>query len=340
MSPYHYSSTSTLKCLSTFFLMLHSSIAFNIQQLNQYNNQNILVFNQNRQRQMQSIYTNTFQQQKQSTTKLKLSSSNNNNNNSNNNKNNNNNKNKNKNKIHKPQNEFSRPTRTDVILSPRSRRRQYNTEISANNDELNALAERFKLSKISKLDATLTLTQDSASKRGSRTGNYGGECVQVQGDVIAKVTQTCVRTNEDFDIELEFSIFSIVRPIESRETSSSDDSVGTEELGGMSLSQIKEQLGGGGGESRSNNKGKKKRRGGANSGRIDRGSTLDDFKIRELEGLLNEYDVEDDVFEDENVLGSDGILDVGELVAQMFRVKLDPYPKRPGSEPVNYSISG
>ena len=56
--------------------------------------------------------------------------------------------------------------------------------------------------------------------------------------------------------------------------------------------------------------------------------------------MLQDFNFEDDVVEDESVFASDGILDIGELVAQMFRLKLDPYPKKPGSEPVRYSITG
>jgi hypothetical protein len=106
----------------------------------------------------------------------------------------------------------------------------------------------------------------------------------------------------------------------------------------MSLAQIEGQLGGGGGGG-GGKKGKKKRRGGG-GGNINKGAALNDMRMKEIESLLQEFDTEDDVFEDENVLGSNGVLDVGELVAQMFRLKLDPYPKKPGSEPVSYSISG
>ena len=70
-----------------------------------------------------------------------------------------------------------------------------------------------------------------------------GSCIQVKGDVVAHVASTCVRTNEDFDVELlEFSIFSIVRASEMREATKQDA-----ELGRMSLAQIEGQLGGGGG---------------------------------------------------------------------------------------------
>jgi len=70
------------------------------------------------------------------------------------------------------------------------------------------------------------------------------------------------------------------------------------------------------------------------------GGNLDDMRMKEFEDLLQEFDLEEDIIEDENIFGLDGVLDIGELVAQTFRLKLDPYPKKPGSEPVSYSITG
>ena len=37
--------------------------------------------------------------------------------------------------------------------------------------------------------------------------------VQVEGTVTARVTQTCVRTGEKFDVDVEFPLFAIVRPL-------------------------------------------------------------------------------------------------------------------------------
>jgi hypothetical protein len=37
--------------------------------------------------------------------------------------------------------------------------------------------------------------------------------VEVEGTIVAGVTQTCVRTNADFDVDLEFSLFALVRPV-------------------------------------------------------------------------------------------------------------------------------
>jgi len=162
-------------------------------------------------------------------------------------------------------------------------------------------------------------------------GSAGVDCVQVKGDVFAAVTQTCVRTNEKFDVELEFNLFSICKASGMMQDESEL------ELGGMRVAQIEGALGGGGG--RSKKKGKKKGRRKEVNMR-DTKQSLNDMRMKEIEDLLQDFDVEEDVVEDENIFGFDGIIDVGELVAQSFRLKLDPYPKKPGSEPVSYSISG
>lgn len=222
------------------------------------------------------------------------------------------------NSIQLPENEFSRTLRTEIILSPR--RREYEYQISANEEELELLAKRFKLSKISKLEADLVLRRDR------NNSSPGTECIQVEGSISAAVTQTCVRTNEDFDVDLEFNFFNIVR---STGNGMADADLN---LGGMNLAQIQGSLGGSG--QRSNNK--KKRRKQINN----EGVSLDDKTMGEIGNFMQELEVEDDVIEDVLIFGNDGILDVGELVAQSFRLKLDPYPKKPGSEPVKYSITG
>lgn len=67
---------------------------------------------------------------------------------------------------------------------------------------------------------------------------------------------------------------------------------------------------------------------------------LQQMDIMEIQKLLQDIDVEDDVMEDEAIYSADGILDIGELVAQMFWLKLDPYPRKPGSNFVQKSITG
>jgi hypothetical protein len=54
------------------------------------------------------------------------------------------------------------------------------------------------------------------------------------------------------------------------------------------------------------------------------------------------YDEEEDasLMEDEAIYCVNGALDVGELVAQLFWLQLDPYPKKPGTTPVQRSITG
>ena len=69
-------------------------------------------------------------------------------------------------------------------------------------------------------------------------------------------------------------------------------------------------------------------------------NAFDEMGLKPIQDMLQDFELEDDVIEDEAVMGSDGMLDVGELVAQLFRLKLDPYPKKPGSKPINISFSG
>ena len=74
---------------------------------------------------------------------------------------------------------------------------------------------------------------------------------------------------------------------------------------------------------------------------IDRKS-VGTVHAKSLQDMLTDFEVseEDDLVEDEAVMGRDGVLDAGELVAQLFRLKLDPYPKKPGTKPIRLSFSG
>ena len=50
---------------------------------------------------------------------------------------------------------------------------------------------------------------------------------------------------------------------------------------------------------------------------------------------------DDDSIEDQSIYSAvDGRFDAGELVAQTFWLNLDPYPKKPGTSPIQTSISG
>ena len=226
--------------------------------------------------------------------------------------------------IQRPENEFSRRYRTDTVLPGGRTARDYKVSIEANEEERAALAERFRLSEIARLEANVVLRRD---KSGSA---YDSDDIHMDGTVLATVTQKCVRTNEDFDVNLEFDVNAAVRPVQSTETNDDADMEEIERALASSGS------GGGGGGKRRNKRGG----GGKRDKTIRTDRSLDDVGMKALQDMLQEFDVEEDVVEDEAVLGSDGYIDVGELVAQLFRLKLDPYPKKPGSKPINLSFSG
>jgi hypothetical protein len=210
--------------------------------------------------------------------------------------------------IQRPPNEFSRTYRVERILSGGHRQRDYYVKVDANEDELTRLAARFDLNKIYSLGADLALRRERLSTTLSTPG------VEVDGTVNARVTQVCVRTGEVFDVDVEFPLFAIVRPLAA--------------TGGVVENDLPPQLM----EYEDRNKRKKR----------DRVKTQDlqEMDMMELQRLLQDFDVEDDVIEDEAIYSLNGVLDVGELVAQLFWLKLDPYPKKPGSNPVQSSISG
>lgn len=139
---------------------------------------------------------------------------------------------------------------------------------------------------------------------------------------MAKVTQTCVRTNENFDVDLEFPLFAVVRPV----AGLSDDDDDLSELEGF----FEE-------ERRSRSKKGKSRK--------DKGVTtpernVNEMDVAELQRMLQDFDLEDDVIEDEAIFSVNGTIDLGELVSQLFWLKLDPYPKKPGTYPIRTSITG
>ena len=146
--------------------------------------------------------------------------------------------------------------------------------------------------------------------------------VEVEGTVIAAVTQTCVRTNENFNVDLEFPVFAVVRPI----ASLSDD---TEEDDLSELEGYFEE------ERRSKKKNKKDSKAVPHAER-----NMNEMDMAELQRLLQDFDLDDDVLEDENIYSMDGVIDIGELVSQILYLQLDPYPKKPGTYPIRTSITG
>ena len=146
------------------------------------------------------------------------------------------------------------------------------------------------------------------------------ERVEVEGTCLATVTQRCVRTNEDFIVDLEFPLYSIVRPTASllQEPMISMDN--QDDIPNRRKDQWND-----------NN---------AKSKNVSRKQDIDEINVLALQQML-QTDVNDEaLMEDESIYDTKGTLDVGELVAQLFWLKLDPYLKKPGTDPIQRSITG
>lgn len=228
-----------------------------------------------------------------------------------------------------PENEWIRPARLDLLLSP-SRRRSYTTKIEAKEEERCALAQRFGLSDITKLEASIELMTVEAEE------------IQAHGTIDATCTQTCVRTNEDFTVNLEFEFHTLVRPMttslqqqlpedEDAEEEKEEEQQLLDAAAASGINDISQYLT----EKKKKKKNKKNMR--RNNRRQQKNDPLQD--LISIDSM--QEDDFDDIIEDDAVWNtSKGILDMGELVAQLFRCKLDPYPKKPGSKPIRYSITG
>lgn len=203
-----------------------------------------------------------------------------------------------------PPNEFSRTIDLERILKKATRQRGYQTEITATQEECNALAKRFSLPSLASLEADLSVSREMVQ-----------DGVQVEGTVKATLTRKCVRTNDDFTEDIELPLFAIVRPVVPLS------------LLALQQQQLDEQFG-----SKQGNSKKKQ----------SRTQDFDAMDVAELQRLLqlDIQDEEDILMEDEAIYATDGPLDLGELVAQLFWLGLDPYPKKPGTDPVQRSITG
>jgi len=208
------------------------------------------------------------------------------------------------------------------------RKRQIDLSISAAEAERQALATRFRLTDIASLSADLTL-QPALGLSTAGDESY----IEAIGKVSAQVTQTCVRTNEEFQVDLEFHFNTVLKAMSSSRRGSSTDELSAGELQALESAFNLDTQG------RSKRKGGKKPRGvkGVRGGQSSR--DLDDMGMKQLRDKLQEYEITDEIIEDEACFCTDGIVDVGEIVAQIFRSKLDPYPKKPGSDPVSYSFT-
>ena len=213
-----------------------------------------------------------------------------------------------------PPNEFSRTLQPDRILKTKRGGSGYALTIAADETERKALALRFDLSEIAILSADLQLRPNLIGAKLA-----GGSGVEVEGTCKATVTQRCVRTNEDFQVDLEFPLYCIVRPV-------------------LPMSQLSSQYEDEQDDSPRRKQGPTTRK----SSYRPQGRNIDEMDVMELQRMF-QFDISDDddvLMEDEAIYCIDGLMDVGELVSQLFWLKLDPYPKKPGTDPVQRSITG
>ena len=215
-------------------------------------------------------------------------------------------------------NEFSRTLQFYGNGAPPVRKRPLDLSISATQTERDALAKRFRLSEIASLSADLTVQPAIGISSSADGGNH----IEAIGKVSARVTQNCVRTNDEFEVDLEFNFDIVLKAMAAPMDTGSNE--GELSAGEQAALEAASNLGSG---RRPNKKGKKRKgvRGGESS------KDLDDMGMKQLQDILQDFEVTDDILEDEACFCTDGIVDVGEIVSQVFRSNLDPYPKKPGS---------
>jgi hypothetical protein len=205
-------------------------------------------------------------------------------------------------------------------------------QISATTEEMIHLAKRFSLPNITALHADLILSravdrQDtfSSSKGGDVYSTALASCIHVEGTVQSSCVQTCVRTNELFSVDKDFRLVALVRPCSPNNiVNPTTSSVAVSSQTSTAITPVKQKS--------QRTKKQQQQQLKLVQSFMDHGQGM---SLDSQPSLIGE-----DIMEDEGILGEDGIFDVGELVAQMFRVKLDPYPKKPGTTPVSYTITG
>jgi hypothetical protein len=233
------------------------------------------------------------------------------------------------------QNEFSRIIHIDRIFQQRGRnnqQRDHEVKIKADATECDSLAKRFELKGINNLEADLVFRPASDALADAAGG---GISVEAEGIIGAHLTQTCVRTNEDFEVDVEIPVYAIVRPAASNNEE--------DRLRALFLQQQQEEKEGQeGGKKKKKNKNKKSK----DDVFHENKKTYALTDVFDLQTALQEADFLGDggaaeVVEDEGIYSlSSQQLDVGELVAQTFWLELDPYPKKPGTDPIQWEISG
>jgi hypothetical protein len=242
-------------------------------------------------------------------------------------------------------NEFSRIIKTDQIFhasrkrqSQQNQQRDYDCTIVAKPQECRALADRFDLTHLKQLEATLQIRPANFMFGGGSSAT-GVVPVEVEGTILSHLTQTCVRTNERFEVEVEIPVYALVKPMSGGNAFDDYDAMPEEDND----------------SNKKNSKSSKKPK--RNKAKLNQStknvhSLADVFDLQaaieaneraydEQGGGFDDDDMEASLVEDESIYSTDnGVLDVGELVAQTFWLQLDPFPKKPGTGPVEYEITG
>ena len=223
--------------------------------------------------------------------------------------------------------------------------------VTATKEECDALAERFGLSRLDSLEADLRImpcivqqqltTGGKASRAsliGSDISSSSSDVVDVEGTIKAHVQHVCVRSGDEFEMDVEFPFYCTVYPVSGNDNILNDNirNRGGQDDDTMPKKKKKTKK-----SKRSKNASLKSGSGGSIV--VDLNDVFDlQAAIKASEAALEDDDGFGDIdaaaaaipFEDEAVYCTfpDLTLDVGELVAQSFYTQLDPYPVKDKTE--------
>jgi hypothetical protein len=253
-------------------------------------------------------------------------------------------------------NEFCRVQSVDRVLRLLSTTSSFSqsfvdVDVAATVYECRKLASRFDLPDILSLSAALQLRPEkrlnsrggsvmASSLSGTSNSDLG---ILVAGSFSATFTRRCVRTNELFDVTIEdFPVECVVRPVVpsfvASPTAADADATHQKDRTSQRSEQSKREK-------------SHRRKNGLVVGGSSGGKSQQALNLQDLQRLLrDEFDIDgDSLMEDEAIYprsiaaadaGGGLVMDVGELIAQLFWLSLDPYPKKPGSEFIQRSITG
>lgn len=224
-------------------------------------------------------------------------------------------------------NEFSRTVEPDRIVKAAGGRRFFAMDIEATPEECNQLAKRFELPAIATLQASLAM----------RSTDGSGEELLVEGTILSTLTRTCVRTSLDFETQVEVPIHTTVRAVAGLATTGMENTNGDDAADAEQVRQYMDKE-----QPQAKRKKNKKYQAQAQQQQIRNVRSVTSMDVMELQRLLTSdlLSEDQDIMEDGSILTIGGRLDVGELVAQLFWLSLDKYPRTPGSEFTQVSISG